>query len=64
MESVMKDIDNVIVYIDDLLAHTNTYKEHLLQLDAIFTKLAIHRLKVNLEKCTLDAKKWPTLDST
>ena len=57
MESVMKDIDNVIVYIDDLLAHTSTYEEHLLVLDAIFTNLSIHGLKVNLEKCHFGCKK-------
>jgi hypothetical protein len=57
MESVMKDIDNVIVYIDDLLAHTSTYEEHLLVLDAIFTNLSIHGLKVNIEKCHFGCKK-------
>ena len=36
MKAVMKDIDDVIVYIDDLLAHSNTYEKHLVLLDHIF----------------------------
>jgi len=29
MEGIMRNISSVIVYIDDLLVHTTTHKEHL-----------------------------------
>jgi hypothetical protein len=29
MEGVMRNISNIIVYIDDLLVHTTTHEEHL-----------------------------------
>ena len=56
METVVKDIENVIVYIDDLLAHSTSYEEHLHLIDQIFLRLREHGLKVNLEKCFFGAK--------
>jgi hypothetical protein len=33
MEGVLRDIPNVLVYIDDLLLHTDTHEKHLQVLD-------------------------------
>ncbi len=44
VEQVVKGIDNVIVYIDDLIIHSKTHKDHIRSLDAVFTKLAAHNL--------------------
>ena len=57
MEMVMKDLENIMIYIDDLLAHSKTYEEHLILLAHIFTRLKQHGLKVNLEKCFFRCKK-------
>ncbi|MFN9938020.1 MAG: reverse transcriptase domain-containing protein, partial [bacterium] len=35
MEGVLRNISNVIVYIDDLLVHTQTHDEHLRVLDQV-----------------------------
>jgi hypothetical protein len=55
MELTMKDVQNVIVYIDDLLAHTATHEQHLKTLQMIFNKLRNVNLKLNPEKCEFGA---------
>ena len=44
-------------YIDNLLAHSSSFEEHLHLLDLIFIRLEFHGLKVNLEKCHFGCKK-------
>jgi hypothetical protein len=39
MEGVLRDIPNVLVYIDDLLVHTDTYEKHLQVLDQVLARL-------------------------
>jgi hypothetical protein len=39
MEGVMRNISNVIVYIDDLLVHTTTHEEHLKVLEQVLERL-------------------------
>ena len=55
MELTMKEVQNVIVYIDDLLAHTATHDQHLHTLQLIFDKLRNVNLKLNPEKCEFGA---------
>jgi hypothetical protein len=47
----VKGIDNVVVYIDDLIIHSKMHEQHLESLDKVFTRLAAHNLRVNLKKC-------------
>jgi hypothetical protein len=51
MEGVLCNISNVIVYIDDLLVHTQTHKDHLKVLEQVLENLHSHNLKINLDKC-------------
>jgi hypothetical protein len=51
METVLLNIKNVLVYIDDLLIHTSNHDEHLKVLEKVFERLEQNHLKVNLEKC-------------
>jgi len=51
VELVVKGINNVVVYIDDLIIHSKTHEEHLKRLDDVFTRLAAHNLRANLKKC-------------
>jgi hypothetical protein len=47
MEGVLRDIQNVLVYIDDLLVHTDTHEKHLQVLDQVLTQLHKNYLKIN-----------------
>ncbi len=42
---VVKGINNVVVYIDDLIIHSKTHEEHLARLDEVVTRLAAHNLR-------------------
>ena len=48
---MVKGINNVVVYIDDLIIHSKTHEEHLKRLDEVFTRLAPHNLRANLILC-------------
>jgi hypothetical protein len=45
------NISNVIVYIDDLLVHTQNHDDHIKVLEQVLQCLHSHNLKINLEKC-------------
>jgi hypothetical protein len=51
VKQVVKGINNVVVYIDDLIIHSKTHEEHLQSLDAVFTRLASQNLRVNVKNC-------------
>jgi hypothetical protein len=51
MERVLRNISNIIVYIDDLLVHTKSHEDHLIILDHVLECLEHHNLKINLDKC-------------
>ncbi len=51
LEGVLRNIWNVIVYIEDLLVHTKTHEDHLQVLDQVLQHLQSHNLKINLDKC-------------
>ncbi len=51
MEKLMDKIENVIVYIDDLLIHSKTHDHHLVILDIVMTRLAENNMKINIAKC-------------
>ncbi len=56
MEGVLRDIPNVLVYIDDLLVHTDMHEKHLQVLDQVLARLHKNHLKINLEKCVFGNK--------
>ncbi len=51
MEGVLQNISNVIIYIDDLLVHTQNHDDHIKVLEQVIQCLNSHNLKLNLEKC-------------
>ena len=51
MEKILRNISNVIVYIDDVLTHTKTHEEQLEKLEEVFTRFKKNGIKINLEKC-------------
>jgi hypothetical protein len=51
IEGVLCDIPNVLVYIDDLLVHTDTHQKHLAVLNKVLARLHKNHLRITLEKC-------------
>jgi len=64
MEGVLRNISNVIVYIDDLLVHTQTHEEHIKVLETVLERLHSNNLKINLEKCYFGNKEVSYLGFT
>jgi hypothetical protein len=46
VEAIVDKIQNVIVYIDDLIVHSKDHLEHLQILEALFSRLNDHGLKL------------------
>jgi hypothetical protein len=59
METVVHNISNVIVYVDDLLVHSASHEEHLATLGEILKRLVQHNIKINIQNAFLEAKKFP-----
>ena len=64
MEVVMRDLTNVITYIDDCLVHSRTHAEHVAHLEAAIQRLRVHGLKLNPDKCTVGVSKLQYLGHT
>jgi hypothetical protein len=56
METVVHNISNIIVYIDDLLVHSASHGEHLATLNEVLQRLVTHNIKINLQKCVFGTK--------
>jgi len=56
METVMHNIQNVLVYIDDLLLHSHDHPSHLRTLEEVLSRLVQNGIKINLEKCIFGSK--------
>jgi hypothetical protein len=56
MEGVLWDIKNVIVYINDLLVHSDIHDKHLEVLEQVLMRLQRNHLMINLEKCIFGNK--------
>jgi hypothetical protein len=56
IETVVNSISNVIVYIDDLLGHSATHKEHLTTLNQVLDRLVQYHIKINLKKGIFGSK--------
>jgi len=64
MEGVLRNLQNVIVYIDDLLIHSDTHERHLQILEQVLQRLQQNHLKINLEKCIFGNKEVSYLGFT
>ena len=51
MDQVLRGLDFVHVYIDDVLIASNTLEEHMKHLHAVFNRLSDYGIVVNPEKC-------------
>jgi hypothetical protein len=64
MEGVLRNLQNVIVYIDDLLIHSDTHERRLQSLEQVLERLHQNYLKINLEKCIFGNKEVSYLGFT
>jgi hypothetical protein len=61
MEGVLRNLQNVIVYINDLLVHSDMHDRHLLKLEQVLKQLSQNHLKINLDKCIFGNKEVSNL---
>jgi hypothetical protein len=57
MEQVLRGLQNILIYIDDVLIHTDTHDKHLEALEQVLMRLHQHHQKNNLDKCFFGDKK-------
>ena len=60
MESILRGIPKVCVYIDDILVTGETEQEHLKTLDAVLTRLEEAGLRRSARSCSLPSSIWAT----
>ena len=48
---IFRDIQNVVTYVDDLMASATTHQEMIQTLNRIFEECRYHGIKLNLKKC-------------
>ena len=46
-----KNFEILLIYLDDLLIYSGSVEEHIKRLDFVFTRLAVHGLKLKPKKC-------------
>ncbi|KAL7076970.1 hypothetical protein ACQ4LE_003721 [Meloidogyne hapla] len=51
MDKILKGINNVTAYIDDILIHTNDFESHIKTLEIVIKRLNQNGLKLKGEKC-------------
>jgi Reverse transcriptase (RNA-dependent DNA polymerase) len=64
MEQVLWGLQNIHIYIDDMLIHTDTHKKHLEAQEKVLMRLHQHHLKINLDKCLFSNKQVSYLGFT
>jgi hypothetical protein len=51
MEQVLRGLRHILIYIDEVLIHTDTHEKHLEALEQVLMRLHQYHLKINLDKC-------------
>ena len=52
---MMRGLKNVLTYIDDVLVHSPSHTDQLIQLENVFLRLRKYNLKLNVTKSTFGA---------
>ena len=61
MDLILRDCDNTITYIDDVLAHTKDHGAHIRALAEVIDRIAGAGLRLSPSKCTFGANQVPYL---
>jgi Reverse transcriptase (RNA-dependent DNA polymerase) len=64
MEQVLRGLQNILIYFDDVLIHTDTHEKHLEALEQVLRRLHQHHLKIKLDKCLFGDKQVSYLGFT
>ena len=62
MTELLRGIDGMICYFDDIFCHTSTMEEHELLLGHVFKRLKEVGLQLNPEKCEYRKSEIPSWD--
>lgn len=61
INEVLRGLDFVFVYIDDILVASKSAEEHVAHLEMVFERLFNYGLRINLDKCILGVEELPFL---
>jgi hypothetical protein len=64
MDVLLADAENVLTYIDDVLVHSQTHKQHLKHLAAAIDKIGTANLRLNPKKCVFGSDSVEYLGNT
>ena len=56
MEAIVKGLEGIIMYINDLLVHSDMHEKQINILEKLFQQLVQNGIKVNLDKCVFGNK--------
>ena len=60
----MRELKNMITYIEDVLSHSRTHEQQLALLEQVFKRLRRYNLKLNIAKSTFGASEVSYLGYT
>ncbi len=64
MQGVLRNISDIIVYIDNLLVHAKAHEDHLKVLSPVLHRVQHNHLKINFDKCFFDNREVSYLGFT
>ena len=52
LDTILQEVDNIYVYLDDIMVYNDNEEEHMETLEKLFTKLSENGLAIALDKCS------------
>ena len=61
MREVMRGVEGVAMFVDDVLIHSSSFKQHLETLETVLKRLRLYGLKIKPSKCMIGHQQVPFL---
>ena len=64
MDLILKDLEKVIAYVDDVLIHDNNHEEHIRRVESVLQRFSKNNVRLNPDKCVFAAREVQYLGRT